>query len=91
MKGKKVALGMERTIGTGVTHGEWTDSEGEAHFEVKAGPGKVYVDGSKRHEGASFWESSRLYVVKGDLFISVVTEVGWGPQYEVSTRSDHQK
>jgi hypothetical protein len=29
VKGKKVALGMPN----GVTRGEWTDSEGEAHFD----------------------------------------------------------
>ena len=50
-KGKKVALGIEHTIGTGMTHGEWTNSDGEAHFDVKSGRGKVYVDGSKKHEG----------------------------------------
>ena len=46
-KGKKVALGMPN----GVTSGEWTDSRGEAHFNVKPNHGKVYVDGSKREEG----------------------------------------
>jgi hypothetical protein len=51
IKGKKVALGMEHLMSTGVTHGEWTNSDGEAHFDVKPGHGKVYVDGSKRHEG----------------------------------------
>lgn len=51
IKGKKVALGMEHLIGTGVTSGEWTDSNGEAHFDVKPGQGKVYVDGSNRHHG----------------------------------------
>lgn len=47
VKGKKVALGMS----SGVTHGEWTNSDGEAHFDVKPNHGKVYVDGSKKHEG----------------------------------------
>lgn len=51
IKGKKVALGMERLIGTGVTHGERTNSDGEARFDVKPGHGKVYVDGSVRCEG----------------------------------------
>ena len=46
-KGKKVALGMS----TGVTDGEWTDSNGEAHFNVSPNHGKVFVDGSKEHEG----------------------------------------
>lgn len=51
IKGKKVGLGMEHTIGTGITSGEWTNSDGEAHFDVKPGQGKVYVDGSKKHHG----------------------------------------
>lgn len=46
-KGKKVALGMPN----GVTHGEWTNSDGEAHFDVKPNHGKVFVDGSRKHEG----------------------------------------
>ncbi len=46
-KGKKVALG----VSNGITGGEWTDSSGEAHFDVRSGHGKVYVDGSKKHEG----------------------------------------
>jgi hypothetical protein len=46
-KGKKVALGMPN----GVTSGEWTDSGGEAHFDVRPNQGKVFVDGSKEHEG----------------------------------------
>lgn len=45
-KGKKVALGMPN----GVTSGEWTDSNGEAHFDVKPNHGKVFVDGSKKKE-----------------------------------------
>ena len=47
VKGKKVALGMSN----GVTHGEWTNSDGEAHFDVKPSRGKVFVGGSKGHEG----------------------------------------
>lgn len=46
-KGKKVSLGMS----TGVTSGEWTDSSGDAHFDVTPNHGKVFVDGSKEHEG----------------------------------------
>jgi hypothetical protein len=46
-KGKKVALGMPN----GVTQGEWTNSDGEAHFDVKPNHGKVFVGGSKEHEG----------------------------------------
>jgi hypothetical protein len=51
LQSKGLVLGMEHTIGTGMTSGEWTNSDGEAHFDVKPGRDKVYVDGSKRHEG----------------------------------------
>ena len=50
VKGKKVALGINGLSG-GVTHGEWTNSDGEAHFDVNPNHGKVYVDGAKKHEG----------------------------------------
>jgi hypothetical protein len=46
VKGKKVAFRMPN----GVTSGEWTDSEGEAHFDVKPNHGKVFVDGSTKYE-----------------------------------------
>lgn len=51
VKGKKVALGIDSLFSGGVTHGEWTDSHGEAHFDVKPNHGKVFVDGSKKYEG----------------------------------------
>jgi hypothetical protein len=51
IKRKKVALGIGNLLSGGVTHGERTDSNGEAHFAVKSGHGKVFVDGSKRYEG----------------------------------------
>jgi len=47
IKNKKVALGMP----TGVTHGEFTNSYGEAHFNVEPNHGKVFVSGSKEYEG----------------------------------------
>jgi uncharacterized protein YfaS (alpha-2-macroglobulin family) len=47
VKGKKVAL----KVPLGVTNSEWTDSNGEAHFDVKPADGKVFVDGSTEHEG----------------------------------------
>jgi len=51
IKGKKVAVGISGLLSGGVTHGEWTDSNGEAHFDVRPNHGKVYVDGAKRYEG----------------------------------------
>lgn len=51
IKGKKVALGISGLLSGGVTKGEWTDSNGEVHFDVRPNYGKVYVDGSTRYEG----------------------------------------
>lgn len=51
VKGRKVALGINALFSGGVTHGEWTDSNGEAHFDVKPNQGKVFVDGSTKYEG----------------------------------------
>jgi len=47
VKGKKVALGTSGLLSGGVTRGEWTDSNGDAHFDVKPNHGKVYVNGTK--------------------------------------------
>ncbi len=35
----------------GVTKDEYTDSNGEAHFDNNPGGGKVYVDGSEVYRG----------------------------------------
>lgn len=51
IKGKKIALGIDAVFSGGVTKGEWTDSNGEAHFDVKPNHGKGFVDGSTKHEG----------------------------------------
>jgi len=51
VKGKKVALGINSLFSGGVTRGEWTDSTGDAHFDIKPGQGKVYVSGAKEFEG----------------------------------------
>lgn len=51
VKGKKVALGIDAFFSGGVTKGQWTDSNGEAHFDVKPNQGKVFVDGSTEYEG----------------------------------------
>lgn len=50
-EGKKVALGKDGLLSGGVTHGKWTDSRGEAHFDTSPGPGKVFVSGSTEYEG----------------------------------------
>ena len=51
VKGKKVAIGVDSLTAGGVTSGEWTDSNGEAHFDIKPCNGKVFVDGSTVHKG----------------------------------------
>ncbi|HEX8070742.1 MAG TPA: hypothetical protein VF546_12375 [Pyrinomonadaceae bacterium] len=51
VKGKKVALGIDAIFSGGVTDRQWTDSNGEAHFDVKPNHGKVFVNGSTEYEG----------------------------------------
>jgi hypothetical protein len=50
-EGRKVALYVSRFLASGVTDTEWTDSNGEAHFDVESTDGEVYVDGSTKHKG----------------------------------------
>ena len=50
-KDRKVALGFNGIFTGGVTKTQYTDSNGEAHFEADNGNGKVFVDGSSKHEG----------------------------------------
>ncbi len=49
----KVALGFNGGIfgGGGGSQYQWTDSNGEAHFDYKPGDGKVYVGSSIAHQG----------------------------------------
>ena len=50
VQGKRVSLSFD-AIGRGSTNAEYTDRNGEAHFNVENGQGKVYVDGSTVHRG----------------------------------------
>ena len=50
-EGKKVAIGKDGLLSGGVTHGKWTDSRGEAHFDTSPGDGKVFVSGSTEYDG----------------------------------------
>jgi hypothetical protein len=50
-EGRRVALYVNKFLASGVTDGEWTDSNGEAHFDVESTDGEVYVDGSTKHKG----------------------------------------
>lgn len=58
VKGKKVSLGFDGLL-RGVTSSEYTDSNGEAHFDVKPGDGKVYVGGTSKFHGRL---AGRVYV-----------------------------
>jgi uncharacterized protein YfaS (alpha-2-macroglobulin family) len=49
VKNATVALGFG-SFG-GITSGQYTDSNGEAHFNVKPQHGKVYVNGATKKEG----------------------------------------
>jgi hypothetical protein len=50
-EGKKVALYVSRFLASGVTDTEWTDSRGEAHFDVEPCEGEVFVGGSTKFKG----------------------------------------
>ena len=51
VRGAKVSIGVDAVFSGGVTSTQSTDSNGEAHFDIKPSQGKVFVDGSTRHEG----------------------------------------
>ena len=53
LKGMKVRIWKsEGFFSSGYTGGEvWTDSSGEAHFDIEPLKGEVYVNGSKSYEG----------------------------------------
>jgi hypothetical protein len=50
-KDQKVSLGIDTFFSGGVTKSQWTDSNGEAHFDVRPNPGKVFVNGTTRYQG----------------------------------------
>ena len=49
-KGVRVALGFDGFF-RGVTRDEWTDSNGEAHFDAEPGRGRVFVNGRTAYQG----------------------------------------
>ncbi|HMV51221.1 MAG TPA: hypothetical protein PLD20_14210 [Blastocatellia bacterium] len=49
-KGERVAIGFSSWL-RGVTSTEYTDENGEAHFDADPGEGEVYVNGSTEHKG----------------------------------------
>jgi len=50
VKGSRVSIEIDGFSG-GVTNYEFTDDNGEVHFNVDPGQGKVYVDGSTKFKG----------------------------------------
>jgi hypothetical protein len=50
VEGKKVSLGFDG-LSRGVTNSEYSDRNGEAHFRVVPGEGKVFVSGSTKYRG----------------------------------------
>lgn len=50
-EGKKVSLYVREVFAGGVTPPQYTDSNGEAHFDINSTEGEVYVDGSTKHKG----------------------------------------
>ncbi len=50
-KDRKVSLYVSRFLASGVTNAEYTDSNGEAHFDIESTDGEVYVDGMTKYKG----------------------------------------
>lgn len=48
---RKVALYLSRFLSSGVSETKFTDSQGEAHFDVESCDGEIYVDGSTKYKG----------------------------------------
>jgi hypothetical protein len=49
VKSQRVAVGFDGW--RGVTSDEWTDSDGEVHFDNDNGNGEVYVNGKTSYKG----------------------------------------
>lgn len=50
LKSQRVGIAFDG-IFRGHTADGYTDADGNVHFDVDPGPGKVYVSGHKAHEG----------------------------------------
>ena len=50
-KGKRVSLGFDGLLTGGFTDSEFTDDNGEVHFETDPRDGQVYVDGKSKYKG----------------------------------------
>ena len=50
VKGAKVSVGFNGLL-RGFTKYEYTDSDGEVHFDYDNGTGTIYVNGERKYEG----------------------------------------
>jgi hypothetical protein len=50
-EGRKVVLSFDGLLSGGMSSNEYTDRNGDAHFDNSPGPGKVYVDGNTAYTG----------------------------------------
>lgn len=50
VKGSGVGIGLDGFT-RGVMSTEYTDNDGEAHFDAEPGTGEVYVDGNTKYRG----------------------------------------
>lgn len=49
--GKRIVLGIDGLFTGGMTDTKWTDSAGEAEFDIKPSNGRIFVDGHSVYEG----------------------------------------
>jgi len=49
-KGERVSIGFS-SLFRSVTNSEYTDEDGEAHFDAEPDDGQVFVNGSTEYEG----------------------------------------
>lgn len=49
LQGRRVSIGFSGL--RGITSAQFTDSNGDAHFNVEPGQGEVYVDGNTVYKG----------------------------------------
>jgi hypothetical protein len=49
---RRVSIGVNNGLwGSGVTKEQFTDSRGEAHFDIRSSRGEVFVDHKSMHKG----------------------------------------
>jgi hypothetical protein len=48
-EGRKVAVSFHGA--RGITDAQFTNRQGEVHFDVTPGEGEIYVDGNSKHRG----------------------------------------